>query len=69
MSVTVADTHYVPFYTRQRGRGAYLEERTVCGKWIAPTEHTVEPTCLECQRWLEQDAIDTIAITESWGER
>lgn len=64
--VAVVESHYVAFYCRTRGRGRYLEERAVCGAWIAPSEHTVEPTCDACQRWLEQDAKDAAAFDASF---
>ena len=45
-------THYIPPFTRQNGP----KQETVCRIWIRPSEHSNEPTCETCQRWLEQDA-------------
>jgi hypothetical protein len=58
------DTHYIPPYTRINGR----HQETVCFLWITAAEHSNEPTCQTCARWLEQDAADTRTGEEMFGE-
>jgi hypothetical protein len=43
-------THYVPAFTRP-GPGPTWE--TVCG--VFTTEHSTQPTCQQCQEYLEAD--------------
>jgi hypothetical protein len=57
-------THYIPPFTRQNGP----KQETVCGTWIRPSEHSNEPACEKCQRWLEQDTDDTRTGEEMFGE-
>ncbi len=48
-------THYIPYFTmRQGARSQYA----VCGIYVEVKAHNNEPTCPECQAWLEQDAAE-----------
>jgi hypothetical protein len=58
------ESHYIPPFTRINGP----KQETVCGTWIRPSEHSNEPTCPACLRWLEQDAADTRTAEELFGE-
>lgn len=50
----MATTHYIPFFTRSDGR----VQRAACGQMVHAVDHTAEPTCAECKRWLEADAAE-----------
>lgn len=47
-------THYIPFFTRTDGR----VQRAVCGALIHAVDHTAEPSCDDCRRWLEADVAE-----------
>lgn len=62
----MADTHYVPYFTRQNG----AKEQAICGRYVrvyelAPRE--TAPTCPECLAYVdaaparEKEFEDTIA--------
>lgn len=55
------ESHYLPAFTRRNG----LKRETVCGKWITFKEHTTEPTCAECRRFLEAEASITDVDAEA----
>lgn len=48
-------THYIPYFCRENGR----QREAVCGHWVTPPEHSAEPTCADCARWLLQEADET----------
>lgn len=50
--VVIADTHYIPYFTRTDGR----VQRAVCGEMIHAVDHTPEPTCPQCKAWIDADA-------------
>lgn len=52
--VVVADSHYIPHFTRTDGR----VQRAVCGEMIHAVDHTAEPTCPRCKAWIEADAAE-----------
>ena len=51
-------THYIAFFTTRKGH----YERSVCGAWVKPKDHSVEPTCAACQVWLHDDTEDVRRI-------
>lgn len=57
-------THYLPVFTQQRAR----TQRAVCGVYVAPKEHSSEPTCPDCRAYLERqeaEDADTAAALEA----
>lgn len=50
----MGETHYLPYFTRSDGR----VQRAVCGEMIHAVDHTAEPTCATCRRWLDADAAE-----------
>lgn len=63
-------THYLPAFTQSRGRvgSAHYEEKTACGIWIQEDQFSCEPTCTECQAWLEEDAKALASLDEIEGD-
>lgn len=43
-------THYVPAFTV---RGHDGTEQAACGQFVYPAEHSPEPTCENCLRWID----------------
>ena len=60
-------SHYIGAFTQRRGHGKHAEEIAICGRWTPIHDHSVEPTCKECEAWLEQDAVDTEALVKQWA--
>ncbi len=57
-------THYIPPFTRINGR----KQETVCFLWITAAEHSNEPTCEACQKWMDELSKDTRTADEVFGE-
>lgn len=55
-------THYIPPFTR---RQADDSQEAVCGRWVVAS--TPEPTCPECQAWIQADA-DTLDVLVRWSK-
>lgn len=56
-------THYIPYFTTENGR----KRSTVCGLFIDCRDHTAEPTCPDCQAWLQQEATASSDADEVFG--
>lgn len=41
-------THYIPAFTRENGR----VQQAVCGVYVHKRDHSVQPTCLDCLKYL-----------------
>lgn len=41
-------THYIPAFTRRLG----AVQQAVCGAYIHATDYSVQPTCLDCLKYL-----------------
>lgn len=57
------DSHYIPYFTRENGR----KREAVCGVWCLPSQHSNEPTCADCARWLQQYNEDTSPDEQTFG--
>ena len=55
-------THYLPAFTTYR----LSRQRAVCGAFIAPAQHSTEPSCAACVAWLEADDKVVLALREKW---
>lgn len=40
--------HYIPAFTRTDG----VRQEAVCSRYVFPMEHSDEPMCPDCRRWL-----------------
>ena len=43
--------HYIPAFTRTDG----IRQEAACSRYVFPMEHSTEPTCPDCRRWLGVD--------------
>lgn len=50
-AVAAHDSHYVPPFTEINGP----KQKAVCGAWVTVDGHAKEPSCEDCQRWLQAD--------------
>lgn len=50
-TVAAHETHYVPPFTEINGP----KQKAVCGAWVTVDGHAKEPTCEDCQLWLQAD--------------
>lgn len=57
-------THYLPAFTTYR----MSRQRAVCGAFIAPTQHSAEPSCPHCEAWLQADDRVVLALREKWDQ-
>ncbi len=55
-------THYIPPYTTEQPDGS---QQAVCGVFVHG--FSTEPTCPECQAWLQADA-DTLDALTRWSK-
>lgn len=44
-------THYLPAFVAANGR----LQQAACGEWIRREEHTADPSCPGCRRFLDED--------------
>lgn len=51
-------THYIPPFTKVRGRGIHQMQLAFCNTWVEDAQHSCEPSCEQCKELLEQDAAD-----------
>lgn len=56
-------THYVPAFTQPQPRRA---QTAVCGQAVYAREHSSEPSCDKCQRWINDDEKDAAALQAQW---
>lgn len=55
-------THYLPAFTSVRQR----LQMAVCGKLIEQHEHSAEPSCDKCQRWIDADEKEAKVLAAQW---
>lgn len=57
-------THYIPAYAVVIG----VRERSICGRYVAPSDHSLAPMCPECQTLIRdeeaREAQDAAALAE-----
>lgn len=58
-------THYVPSFTQPQPRRA---QTAVCGQAVYAREHSSEPSCDKCQRWIADDEKDAAALAKKWDD-
>lgn len=56
-------THYVPAFTQPQPRGL---QTAVCGRHVFAHEHSSEPSCDTCQRWIDADEKEADALRIQW---
>ena len=62
-------THYVPAYAVRLG----LRERAICGAYVLPTGHALEPSCHVCRSLIASEetperpaAVDVAEVVERY---
>lgn len=53
-------THYIPVFTQFNGR----LQKAACGYWLNPREHSAEPTCPTCLRYVQLEASEAHLTAE-----
>jgi hypothetical protein len=48
----MSDTHYIPALTERNGR----DQLAACNRWVRSTEHSDEPTCPTCLKYVLDDS-------------
>jgi hypothetical protein len=48
-------SHYIPAFTQVDG----VHQKAACGRMVIPQEHSTEPMCLDCRRFLEMEPVVT----------
>ncbi len=56
-------THYIPYFTRENGR----KREAACGAWIELRDHSTEPGCDNCKRWLAEQSEDDAETMAALG--
>lgn len=56
-------SHYLPFFTRT---GHQLQQ-SACGRFIRESEHSAEPTCDVCARYLTQELQEEADLWQAMG--
>jgi hypothetical protein len=56
--------HYLPVFTRTDG----VRQEAACGSYIFPLQHSPEPTCPLCRKWLgvDEELMDSPVVSPAF---